>query len=74
MSIHINNGEITAASCNCCNKRLNVMWGKIAEDHFIIRGYQHSRNEHIAILCIPCVENKLKDINFDKKDTTIGYC
>lgn len=50
------------------------MWGKIAEDHFIIRGYQHSRNEHIAILCIPCVENKLKDINFDEKDTTIGYC
>lgn len=68
------NNEIKSASCNCCGKKFNINWGNISDKYFLINGYKNSRNEHIAILCISCTEDKLKDIKFDIKDTTIGYC
>jgi len=65
--------KIIEATCDCCNKPIKVDLVGRLEDHLIIGG--HYRGKLLdAIVCIPCMEEKLSFINIQKKDSTVGYC
>lgn len=64
--------HVQSAECDCCGKSIQVNYGRIS-DHLSIGGYQDGKLLE-AIVCIPCVEEKLQFINIQKKNNTIGYC
>ncbi len=64
--------QIQSAECDCCGKGIEVNLGNLT-DHLRIGGYQDGKLLD-AIVCIPCVEEKLQFINIQKNNNTIGYC
>jgi hypothetical protein len=64
--------EIEKATCDCCGREIKVAFGHL-DDHLAIGGYEDGKLLE-AIVCIPCVKEKLQFINIQKKDSTIGYC
>ena len=65
--------KIIEATCDCCGKPIKVdLIGRL-EDHLIIGGNYRGKLLD-AIVCIPCMEEKMSFINIQKKDSTIGYC
>ncbi len=65
--------KITGATCDCCDKELSKDFLGRIENHMMIKGYIGSRVKE-ALICIPCIEDKFKDIKFSDKPNTIGYC
>jgi len=65
--------KIIEATCDCCGNHIKVDLAGRLEDHLIIGG--HYRGKLLdAIVCIPCMEEKMGFINIQKKANTIGYC
>ncbi len=65
-------GKITEAICDCCKNKIKInLIGKL-EDHLIISGYSKGKLLD-AIICIPCMEEKLNFINIQKRNNTTGY-
>ncbi len=65
--------RIVEATCDCCGKPIKVdLIGRL-EDHLTIGGNCKGKLLD-AIVCIPCMEEKLTFINIQKKVSTIGHC
>lgn len=63
---------IKSATCDCCGRDIKNNFGHL-EDHMEIGGYQDGKLLE-AIVCIPCVTEKLQFINIQRKENTIGHC
>lgn len=64
--------KIIEAKCDCCDEKISIKYGYI-DDHLELSGYKNGKLIE-AIVCIKCMESKLKFINIQFKDNTIGYC
>ena len=64
--------HITSATCDCCGKDMLDRLGFMG-DHMTIGGHQNGQHLE-AVVCIPCMEEKLSFINIQRKNNTIGYC
>lgn len=65
--------EILEATCDCCGKQLKLdLLGRV-EDHMTIGGYQNGKILE-AVVCVPCMTEKLTFITIAKRDSTIGNC
>lgn len=65
--------KVLEATCDCCGQPIKTSFVGELEDHLTIGGH-HKGKLLDAIVCIPCMEEKLSFINIQKKNNTIGYC
>lgn len=65
--------EIISATCDCCGNEIKKNFLNQLEDHMIIGGRQDGKVLD-AVVCIPCMEEKLSFIKIWKNNSTIGYC
>ena len=65
--------QIESATCDCCNKEIKLnMIGQLP-DHATIGGYKNGLLLE-AIICVDCLEDKLKFVNIKEYRSRIGYC
>lgn len=65
--------RIIEAKCDSCGNNIKVdMVGRL-EDHLLIGGYKNGKILE-AIVCIPCVKEKMSFINIQERNNTVGYC
>lgn len=65
--------RVIKATCDCCGEEIKKnMIGQL-EDHLVIGGHEKGKLLD-AVVCLPCVEEKMSFINIQRINCTIGYC
>lgn len=65
--------RIIEVTCDCCGKEMPLDLLGNLPDHVMIGGKKDGMGLD-AIVCIPCMEEKMGFINIQKVDNKIGYC